>query len=79
MFVAYNNYDNLSDSPSFDVSVEGTVVFRWWYPWTDVNGNFSAYSDPYACIHESVARIYSIGTDVPVIAALELLKVDDLL
>jgi hypothetical protein len=80
IFVAYNNYDNLSHSPSFDVSLEGIMVFSWWYPLTDDNSNFSAYSDLYACIHDSVATIcfYRIGTDVPVIGALELLKVDDL-
>ena len=80
MFFAYDNYDNLSHSPSFDVSVEGTVVFSWRYPWADDNSNFGAYSDLYAYIHDSVATIcfYSIGTDAPVIGALELLKVDDL-
>lgn len=56
---------------SFDVSVEGTVVFSWWYPLTDDNSNFSAYSDLYAYIHNGVATIcfYSIGTDVQVIGS----------
>lgn len=79
MFFAYNNYDNLSHSPSFDVSVEGTVVFSWRYPWQDDVNNFGAYSDLIAFIHDGSATIcfYSIGTDAPVIGSLELLQVDD--
>lgn len=79
MFFAYNNFDNLSHSPSFDVSVEGTVVFSWRYPWADDSDNYGAYSDLYAFIHDGSATIcfYSIGTDAPVIGSLELLTVDD--
>jgi len=79
MFFAYNNYDNLSHSPSFDVSVEGTVVFSWRYPWADDSDNYGAYSDLIAFIHDGSATIcfYSIGTDAPVIGSLELLQVDD--
>lgn len=79
MFFAYNNYDNLSHSPSFDVSVEGTVVFSWRFPWADDSDNFGAYSDLIAFIHDGSATIcfYSIGTDAPVIGSLELLQVDD--
>ncbi|KAG0604290.1 hypothetical protein M758_10G159800 [Ceratodon purpureus] len=79
MFFAYNNYDNLTHSPSFDVSVEGTVVFSWRYPWADETDNYGAYSDLYAFIHDGSATIcfYSIGTDAPVIGSLELLQVDE--
>lgn len=79
MFFAYNNYDNLNHSPSFDVSVEGTVVFSWRYPWTDASDNYGAYSDLYAFILDGSATLcfYSIGTDAPVIGSLELLQVDD--
>lgn len=79
MFFAYNNYDNLSHSPSFDVSVEGTVVFSWRYPWADDSNNYGAYSDLVAFIHDGSATIcfYSIGTDAPVIGSLELLQVDE--
>ncbi|XP_024385222.1 receptor-like protein 4 [Physcomitrium patens] len=79
MFFAYNNYDNMSHSPSFDVSVEGTVVFNWRFPWSDDSDNYGAYSDLYAFIHDGSATIcfYSIGTDAPVIGSLELLQVDD--
>ena len=79
MFFAYNNYDNLTHSPSFDVSVEGTVVFSWRYPWADESDNYGAYSDLYAFIQDGSATIcfYSIGTDAPVIGSLELLQVDE--
>lgn len=80
MFFAYNNYDNMSHSPSFDVSVEGTVVFSWRNPWLESAANSGAYSDLYAFIHDGSATIcfYSIATDAPVIGALEILQMDAL-
>ncbi|XP_048136617.1 receptor-like protein 4 [Rhodamnia argentea] len=32
-FIVYDNYDGKSHSPSFDASVEGTLVFSWRSPW----------------------------------------------
>ena len=80
MFFVYDNYDRQQHSPSFDVSVEGTVVFSWRDPWPgDVDRN-GAYSDLYSFIQDGAATMcfYSIGTDSPAIGALELLQVDSL-
>jgi len=80
MFFVYDNYDLTQHSPSFDVSVEGTVVFSWRSPWLESTANSGAYSDLYAFIHDGSATVcfYSISTDSPVIGSLELLQVDPL-
>ena len=79
MFFVYGNYDNENHPPSFDVSVEGTVVFSWTQDtWTENSNNDGAYSDLFASIQDGDATIcfYSIGTDAPVVGALELVQVD---
>lgn len=79
MFFVYDNYDNKSHAPSFDVSVEGTVVFSWGpEAWTDDNIKYGAYSDLFASIEDDDGTVcfYSIGTDAPVIGALEIVQVD---
>ncbi|KAH7427350.1 hypothetical protein KP509_10G040400 [Ceratopteris richardii] len=79
MFFVYDNYDNETHAPSFDVSIEGTVVFSWGSEaWTEDNIKFGAYSDVFTPIEDSVATIcfYSIGTDSPLVGALELVQVD---
>ncbi len=80
MFFVYDDYDRQQHSPSFDVSVEGTVVFSWRNPWQDYFAQNGAYSDLFAFIHDGAATVcfYSIATDSPVIGALELLEVDEL-
>lgn len=80
MFFVYDNYDRQQHSPSFDVSVEGTVVFSWRAPWRPEIASSGAYSDLYSFIQDGAATIcfYSIGTDTPLIGALELLQVDSL-
>ncbi|KAI8527627.1 hypothetical protein RHMOL_Rhmol12G0090100 [Rhododendron molle] len=77
-FTVYDNYDGQSHTPSFDVSVEGTLVFSWRSPWPDGLGQSGAYSDLFAFVTDGEADVcfYSIATDSPVIASLELVQVD---
>ncbi|KAH7441780.1 hypothetical protein KP509_03G054100 [Ceratopteris richardii] len=79
MFFVYDNYDNKSHAPSFDVSIEGTIVFSWGSEaWTEDNTKLGAYSDVFASIEDNEATVcfYSIGTDSPVVGSLELVQVD---
>ncbi|XAR55843.1 Non-specific serine/threonine protein kinase [Bertholletia excelsa] len=77
-FTVYDNYDGKSHTPSFDVSVEGTLVFSWRSPWPEDFGRTGAYSDLFAFVADGEAEIcfYSIATDSPVIASLELIQVE---
>ncbi|KAM2835168.1 hypothetical protein PS2_032127 [Malus domestica] len=77
-FTVYDNYDGRSHSPSFDVSVEGTVVFSWRSPWSEDLARTGAYSDLFAFVADSEADIcfYSIATDPPIIGSLQLIWVD---
>lgn len=77
-FTVYDNYDGKSHSPSFEVSVEGTLVFSWRSPWPEDISRSGAYSDLIAFISDGEANIcfYSIATDPPVIASLELIQID---
>ncbi|XAR65392.1 Non-specific serine/threonine protein kinase [Bertholletia excelsa] len=77
-FTVYDNYDGRSRSPSFDVAVEGTLVFSWRSPWPEETGRTGAYSDLFAFVADGEADIcfYSIATDSPVIASLELVQID---
>lgn len=75
MFFVYNNYDNLSYFLSFDVFVEGIVVFSWWYFWVDDFNNYGVYLDFVVFIYDGFVIIcfYSIGIDVFVIGFFEFL------
>ncbi|XP_024019413.1 putative leucine-rich repeat receptor-like serine/threonine-protein kinase At2g14440 [Morus notabilis] len=77
-FTVYDNYDGKSHSPSFDASVEGTVVFSWRSPWSEDLARSGAYSDLFAFVSDGQADVcfYSIATDPPVIGTLELVQVD---
>ncbi|CAH9082061.1 unnamed protein product [Cuscuta epithymum] len=77
-FTVYDNFDGKSQPPSFDVSVEGTLVFSWRSPWDESIARAGAYSDLFFPVSDSEADIcfYSIATDSPVIASLELIQVD---
>ncbi|KAL6010783.1 hypothetical protein ACLOJK_001225 [Asimina triloba] len=79
-FTVYDNYDSKLHSPSFDVSVEGTVVFSWRSPWEEEISRTGAYSDVFAYINDGEAAVcfYSIATDAPVIGSLEIVQVDPL-
>ncbi|KAL0430092.1 UNVERIFIED_CONTAM: Receptor-like protein 4, partial [Sesamum radiatum] len=77
-FTVYDNYDGKSHSPSFDVSVEGTLVFSWRSPWPESVSRSGAYSDLFFYHDEPVVDVcfYSIATDSPVIGSLELTQID---
>ncbi|KAG9130768.1 hypothetical protein Leryth_012710 [Lithospermum erythrorhizon] len=44
-FTVYDNYNGKSHSPSFDVAVDGVVVFAWRSPWPEAISRSGAYSD----------------------------------
>ncbi|GAB2280108.1 hypothetical protein Dimus_014745 [Dionaea muscipula] len=77
-FIVYDNYDGKSHPPSFEVSVEGTVVFSYRSPWPESFARDGSYSDLFALISDGEADVclYSIATDPPVIASLEVVQVD---
>ncbi|KAJ6322092.1 hypothetical protein OIU77_012051 [Salix suchowensis] len=79
-FTVYDNYDGKSNSPSFDVSVEGTLVFSWRSPWPETLDRDGAYSDLFAFVKDGEADVcfYSIATDPPVIGSLEIRQIDPL-
>ncbi|GER29860.1 leucine-rich repeat protein kinase family protein [Striga asiatica] len=77
-FTVYDNFDGKSHSPSFDVSVRGTLVFSWRSPWPAEISRSGAYSDLF--FHHDAAAVdlcfYSIATDSPVIGSLEVYQID---
>ncbi|XWS69810.1 hypothetical protein CRYUN_Cryun04dG0210400 [Craigia yunnanensis] len=79
-FTVYDNYDGKSHSPSFDASVEGTIVFSWRSPWPENLTRDGAYSDLFAFIKDGQLDFcfYSIATDPPVIGSLEVVQIDPL-
>ncbi|CAN6445989.1 unnamed protein product [Victoria cruziana] len=79
-FNVYDNYDSELHSPSFDVSVEGTLVFSWRSPWPAEVSRNGAYSDLFVFVTDGEATIcfYSIATDAPVVSSLEIVQVDPL-
>ncbi|XP_057765707.1 receptor-like protein 4 [Salvia miltiorrhiza] len=77
-FTVYDNFDGKAHSPSFDVSVEGTLVFSWRSPWPESVSRSGAYSDLFFYHNDSAIDVcfYSIATDPPVIGSLELTQID---
>ncbi|XP_071707565.1 receptor-like protein 4 [Rutidosis leptorrhynchoides] len=77
-FTVYDNYDGKSHPPSFDLSIEGTLVFSWRSPWQEDISRYGAYSDLmfYATDGDADVCFYSIATDPPVIGSIELIQVD---
>ncbi|KAI3818325.1 hypothetical protein L1987_12129 [Smallanthus sonchifolius] len=78
VFTVYDNYDGKSHPPSFDLSVEGTVVFSWRSPWEEELSRYGAYSDLIFFTSDGDADVclYSIATDPPVIGSIELIQID---
>lgn len=74
----YDNFDGKAHSPSFDVSVEGTLVFSWRSPWPESVSRTGAYSDLFFYHNDSAVDVCfsSIATDPPVIGSLELTQID---
>ncbi|XP_030471825.1 receptor-like protein 4 [Syzygium oleosum] len=79
-FTVYDDYDGRSHPPSFDASVQGTLVFSWRSPWPEHVARLGAYSDLLAFVPDREAEIcfYSIATDAPVVGSLSLVQVDPL-
>ncbi|XP_058091386.1 receptor-like protein 4 isoform X2 [Magnolia sinica] len=79
-FTVYDNYDSKLHSPSFDMSVEGTLVFSWRSLWEEEISKLGAYSDVFTFINDAEVAVcfYSIATDAPVIGSLEIVQVDPL-
>ncbi|KAL1551229.1 receptor-like protein 4 [Salvia divinorum] len=77
-FNVYDNFDGKAHSPSFDVSVEGTLVFSWRSPWPESVSRSGAYSDLFFYHNDSAIDVcfYSIATDPPVIGSLQLTQID---
>ncbi|XP_047960937.1 receptor-like protein 4 isoform X2 [Salvia hispanica] len=77
-FNVYDNFDGRAHSPSFDVSVEATLVFSWRSPWPESISRSGAYSDLFFYHNDSAIDVcfYSIATDPPVVASLELTQID---
>ncbi|KAL6570994.1 hypothetical protein OROGR_000544 [Orobanche gracilis] len=77
-FTVYDNYDGKSHPPSFDVSVDGTLVFSWRSPWPESVSRTGAYSDLFFHHNESAVDVCfcSIATDSPIIGSLELSQID---
>lgn len=79
-FTVYDNYDGKSHSPSFDVSVEGNIVFSWRSPWPENIARDGAYADLFAFVKDGELDLcfYSFATDPPVIGSLEITQIDPL-
>ncbi|KAJ0038817.1 hypothetical protein Pint_23327 [Pistacia integerrima] len=77
-FTVYDNYDGKSHAPSFDASVEGTLVFSWRSPWPEDLARDGAYSDLFAFVKDGELDFcfYSFATDPPVIGSLEIQQID---
>ncbi|KAK9116067.1 hypothetical protein Sjap_015014 [Stephania japonica] len=77
-FTAYGDYDGKLRPPSFDVAVEGTVVFGWRAPWPEAVRFSGAYSDLFVFVGDGEVDVcfYSIATDAPVIGSLEIVEID---
>ncbi|KAK8936772.1 putative LRR receptor-like serine/threonine-protein kinase [Platanthera zijinensis] len=79
-FTVYDNYDAKMRNPSFDVSIEGTLVFSWRSPWPEPVARSGAYADLLSPVSDGSADIcfYSIATDPPVVASIEIFEIDPL-
>ncbi|KAL2904993.1 Receptor-like protein 4 [Bienertia sinuspersici] len=77
-FTVYDNYDGKNHPPSFEVSVEGTVVFSYSSPWPESLSSDGSYSDLIAFVADGEADVcfYSIATDPPIIGTLEMIEID---
>ncbi|KAK3022827.1 hypothetical protein RJ639_046647 [Escallonia herrerae] len=66
-FIVYDNFNGKSHSLSFDLSVEGNLVFSWCSPWQEDVSRSSAYSDLIEFVSNGEADIcfYSIATGLP--------------
>ncbi|KAI0502477.1 hypothetical protein KFK09_017430 [Dendrobium nobile] len=79
-FTVYDNYDSKMRNPSFDVSIEGTLVYSWRSPWPEPVARSGAYADLFFPAADGSADLcfYSIATDPPVVASIEIFQIDSL-
>ncbi|KAH9616676.1 hypothetical protein KSS87_020649 [Heliosperma pusillum] len=77
-FTVYDNYDGKNHMPSFEVSVQNTVVFSYKSPWPESISSDGGYSDLLAFVDGTEANVcfYSIATDPPIIGTLEVIEID---
>ncbi|XP_062192538.1 receptor-like protein 4 isoform X2 [Phragmites australis] len=81
LFSVYDNYDSKLRSPSFDVSAAATLVLSFRSPWPEPAARYGAYSDlifPSATSPTSDVCFYSLSTDAPVVASIEVAPVHPL-
>ncbi|KAK3160305.1 hypothetical protein QOZ80_1BG0057750 [Eleusine coracana subsp. coracana] len=81
LFSVYDNYDSKLRSPSFDVSAAATLVLSFRSPWPEPAARYGAYSDlifPSATSPTSDLCFYSLSTDAPVVASIEVAPVHPL-
>jgi hypothetical protein len=81
LFSVYDNYDSKLRSPSFDVSAAATLVLSFRSPWPEPAARYGAYSDlifPSATSPASDVCFYSLSTDAPVVASIEVAPVHPL-
>uniref|UniRef100_A0A0E0JDU9 Malectin-like domain-containing protein n=1 Tax=Oryza punctata TaxID=4537 RepID=A0A0E0JDU9_ORYPU len=81
LFSVYDNYDSKLRTPSFDVSAAATLVLSFRSPWPEPASRYGAYSDlifPSATSPTSDICFYSLSTDAPVVASIEVAPVHPL-
>ncbi|KAG2595790.1 receptor-like protein 4 [Panicum virgatum] len=81
IFSVYDNYDSKARTPSFDVSAAATLVLSFRSPWPEPAARYGAYSDlifPSATEPASDVCFYSLSTDAPVVASIEVAPVHPL-
>jgi hypothetical protein len=81
LFSVYDNYDSKLRTPSFDVSAAATLVLSFRSPWPEPAARYGAYSDlifPSATAPASDVCFYSLSTDAPVVASIEVAPVHPL-
>ncbi|KAF7027471.1 hypothetical protein CFC21_039511 [Triticum aestivum] len=84
VFSVYDNYNSKLRSPSFDVSAAATLVLSFRSPWPETAARYGAYSDlifPSDSSSDSDATdvcFYSLSTDAPVVASIEVAPVHPL-
>ncbi|CAK8573078.1 unnamed protein product [Lathyrus sativus] len=78
-FTVYDNYDDKSRPPSFDVAFSGTIIFNWRSPWPESTAQYGAYSDIFVFLNTSLPAdlcFYGFATDAPIVSSIELFPVD---
>lgn len=81
LFSVYDNYDSKLRTPSFDVSAAATLVLSFRSPWPEPAARYGAYSDlifPSATEPASDLCFYSLSTDAPAVASIEVSPVHPL-